>query len=366
MKYKDMTYTLRKDGRLTKKISINGIPKSLYASTPQELYRQYTELNYKREIGKSINKSDILFKDYAEEWFELNISNKEKATQNSVKNRIKHINQYIGNMRLSQIKPNNIQEIITSMQKDGYTDITNRTLMECKRILENAVLNDYIYKNPATPIKKIRYVKNERNPLSLEEDKEVIKLALDHKYGLFILIIRYCGLRPEEAVPLTIDDINMSKKTISVNKAVSLTQNQPQIKATKTLKNRTLPIPDILLKPLKVRLAYCNENGIKYIFTKEKDNYAMWTKTALKTHLNSFLNELNRNKEKKIKFSYYQLRHSYCTMLYYAGIGIKEAQKLMGHSSAKMVYDIYTHLDEERENSLDSINNYVQNFIINE
>ena len=35
-------------------------------------------------------------------------------------------------------------------------------------------------------------------------------LSLKHKYGLFILILRYCGLRSEEAVALTIDDIDFS------------------------------------------------------------------------------------------------------------------------------------------------------------
>ena len=71
-----------------------------------------------------------------------------------------------------------------------------------------------------------------------------------------------------------------------------------------------------------------------------------------------------KEEDKKIKFSYYQLRHSYCTMLYYAGVIIKKAQELMGHSSADMVYDIYTHLDEERENASDLINNYISNKIL--
>ena len=48
-------------------------------------------------------------------------------------------------------------------------------------------------------------------------------------------------------------------------------------------------------------------------------------------------------------------------MLYYAGIKIKKAQALMGHSSASMVYEIYTHLDEQRENSINLINNYIKN-----
>lgn len=123
-------------------------------------------------------------------------------------------------------------------------------------------------------------------------------------------------------------------------------------------------------------------------FGKETNKLSMITKTALKRHLEAFLNELNKDiiiKQKNLKselkkatkdkekikkeieelenekliFTYYTLRHSFCTMMYYAGINIKEAQRIMGHSSAKMVYDIYSHLDEERENTDEKINNYI-------
>ena len=62
--------------------------------------------------------------------------------------------------------------------------------------------------------------------------------------------------------------------------------------------------------------------------------------------------------ELKISFTCHQLRHSYCTMLYYTSVKIKKAQELMGHSSADMVYNVYTHLDEERENVDETLNDY--------
>ena len=260
-----------------------------------------------------------------------------------------------------------IQEVVTNMIKEGYTDITKRTLAECKRILNDAVNNDIIFKNVANGISVPKFQKNERKPLSQSEDKKVLELALRHKYGLFILVLRFCGLRPEEAVALTLNDIDFKNKVLIINKAVSLAKNQPVEKPTKNLKNRKIPIPDFLLPRLKERALYCYQNDIKYIFTKETDNKSMLTKTALKTHLKSFLTELNKNinnNDDIIKFSYYQLRHSYCTMLYYANIKIKKAQELMGHSSADMVYDIYTHLDEERENANLLINEYIDNKIL--
>lgn len=360
-------YTKRADGRFQTSVTINGKRKFLYANSSDELDKKLTELKYKNINGFVSSFENITFKQYAEKWFEINISTKELATQVSVKNRLRHLYEYIGNIKLKDLKRYQIQEISTDMVKKGFKDSTNRTIADCKRILEDAVNNDVISKNVANGIKTVKFPKNERQPLTLEEDKKVTEIAKYNKYGLFILILRYCGIRPEEAVAITLDDIDLKNNLLIINKAVSLAQNQPNVKPTKNLKNRKIPIPNFLIDSLKYEVSYRRQNNIEYLFTKETDKFSMLTKQALKTHLHTFLNELNRNvkdDKDKINFSYYQLRHSYCTMLYYAGIKIKKAQELMGHSSAKMVYDIYAHLDEERENANELINNYISDKIL--
>lgn len=386
-KYRNMTYTVRKDGLLYKKIEKDKQKYHLYDRTKEGLYKQYIDLNYKLENNLSTNKNEILFKDYAESWFNLNMSSKSNATKVSVKNRIRHMNKYIGNMKLKNIKPDDIKTIAMSMQKEGLLDIVNRTVMDCKRIFQSAIDNDIIEKNPCIKIEKVKYQKEERKPLKINEDKQVLNLALTHKYGTFILVIRYCGLRPEECVALEVNDFDEEKHILHIHQAAEFIHNQPFLKETKNKKTRDVPIPDIIFDKLKKQVLLQKKIGSKFVFGKESDKKSMLTKTALKRHLETFLNDLNKDiilkqkllkkelkksndtaqiqneieklEQEKIIFIYYNLRHSFCTMMYYAGINIKEAQRIMGHSSAKMVYDIYAHLDEERENSQEKINNYI-------
>lgn len=55
-------------------------------------------------------------------------------------------------------------------------------------------------------------------------------------------------------------------------------------------------------------------------------------------------------------------RHTYGTMLHYAGADIKTAQYLLGHSSIQVTMDIYTHLENESINSsVDKISRYLSN-----
>ena len=56
----------------------------------------------------------------------------------------------------------------------------------------------------------------------------------------------------------------------------------------------------------------------------------------------------------------YDLRHTYCSMLYDADVDVKTAQYLMGHASLEMTLKIYTHLSEQKkQRSYDKLFEYV-------
>ena len=220
-----------------------------------------------------------------------------------------------------------------------------------KTILDDAISNDYLLVNPCLKIKEPPLVHKERAILTEEQDK--ILLNSTHKYSSFFRILRYTGMRREEITALTLDDIDLENRTISINKAVSFAKNKPSLKETKNKKSRIIPILDIIYQDVFIRVKYCQENNIPFLFTKQTELTSMLTQESIRCMTISFCNAIGFN------FTPHQLRHSYCTMLYYSGIKIKEEQKLMGHSSAKMVYDLYAHLDEQKENSATSINNYL-------
>lgn len=57
---------------------------------------------------------------------------------------------------------------------------------------------------------------------------------------------------------------------------------------------------------------------------------------------------------------FHDLRHSYATNLYRAGIDLKTAQYLLGHSSIQVTANIYTHLDrDEAAGSITQLEQYL-------
>ena len=49
------------------------------------------------------------------------------------------------------------------------------------------------------------------------------------------------------------------------------------------------------------------------------------------------------------KFTAYDLRHSFCSMLYDTDVDVKTAQYLMGHADLEVTLTIYTHLSERKK-----------------
>ena len=353
-KYKDMTYTIRKsDNRLMKKVTVNGKTKYIYSTDVKDLYKQYIEFMHNSYNGL-LDIKNAKMKDFAVKWIELNSAGKEIRTIEEYKSIVNnHIIPSLGFKKIKDIKKYDIEQLLSDMKNTPTT--ANKTLGYVKRILNDAIDNDITIKNVANNIKPLKVIKNERMPLTIDEDK--ILLSSTHKYAPFFILMRYTGMRKEEIIPLTVKDVDLKNKTISINKAVVLLHNQQIIKSTKNNRIRTIPILDNISNIVSDLIAN-SKNGL--LFTKETDG-KMLTDVAVRRHLESFLYNLNIDSKTPIHFTCHQLRHSYCTMLYYAGIKIKKAQALMGHSSASMVYEIYTHLDEQRENSINLINNYIKN-----
>jgi len=343
------TYTTRKDGRLMKKVTLNGKPKYIYSDNSKDLEKQYIELKH-NSINNIVVNDSIKMKDFALKWIELNSTNKEYGTIKEYKYLVNnHIIPLIGLKKIKDIKQSDIKQMMKELESTPTT--AKKVLQLTKRILNESIDNDIIIKNVAQSVKAPKIIKNEKLPLTIEEDNKLLNST--SKYAPFFILMRFTGMRKEEIVPLTINDIDLINRTITINKAVTFIHNQPVQKTTKNGKSRTIPILDCIYVIVENLVSKAKQNKKTLLFVKETDK-KMLTESAIERHLESFLNSIDN-----VKFTCHQLRHSYCTMLYYAGIKIKKAQELMGHASADMVYDIYTHLDNQRENADETINNYI-------
>lgn len=359
-------YTKRADGRLMKRVSVNGQLRTIYSDNPKDLEQQYIELKHLSNKGIVIDDKNMTVAEWSNKWVELYKSDKELATIKMYKDAIRlYINPCIGHIPLRNLKQSDIVSMLNYLNSKNITRKKDVALLTIKQILNKAVENDYIYKNVAYGIKQKKHKAPEKTPLTSKTIAKVTELAKEDNNAFMILFLIYTGLRREEIVPLKYKDINLDEKYVLINKAVHFQNNQPIIKNTKNEESRKVPIFDMIYSHLKAMKETHQDND--YIFTNARGG--IMSETCIRRKLESVLKSLNKidtvksvsisSEKEEIKFTLHQLRHTYVCILHKAGIDIKQAQIWTGHRDIKILLDIYSHIDDEDDKiSVDKFNQF--------
>lgn len=355
-----------------KTFTFEGKRRYVYGKTELEAIEKRAVLKAQLEAGKVEISRNTQVSVWIDEWLD-NYKEPEVNYQwykdiKSICNRL--IIPAIGHMRISSVKPLHIKKILNSMQ--GYSYSYNAKIYDIiNQIFKSAQENELITQNPMTGIRKPSGVKpKNRRAITDEERKITLQVAKHHRGGLFILIILYCGLRPQEVVPLRWLDIDFNNRRIVINKAL---KSDGVIRSfTKTEAGmRSVPIPMVLLDRLKLEYEDIRNNTALICTNTRGEHY---TKSSINDLWKNFKREMNiaagckvHPQKHKIMPPYfvpddltlYCYRHTYCTDLQAAGVPINVAKELMGHEDISVTSKIYTHKsDIALNNAADLIDKY--------
>ena len=325
----------RKDGRYQRKITLSdGRQKIVYGRTLAELNAAADAVRDEDKQGISVG-DNTLVGEWARIWFDKYKSGLRPNTLRMYKDVYNgHILPLIGEIPLRNVKPVHVRDVMSTVSEKSES-LQHKVLITMRQIFQTAQQNGLIAKDPTNGIKTTPHaVPDKVKHLTGDQVKALLKAASDEKARAFIGVCLYCGLRREEALGLQWGDIK--ENSLTVNRALSFVKNQPdpsQELKTKAA-HRTIPIPEPLYKILRDT----PKTGM-YVITKA-DGGPM-TQMALRRMWEKVV--------KSVDFPVHphMLRHTYATNLYYAGVDLRTAQYLLGHSSIQMTAQIYTHLDHQ-------------------
>lgn len=346
--------------------------KNVYAKTLRELDEKLAELKEQYDRGFDFDAAGTTVDQWAEKWLESYkkpaVSAKEyKNVSGLFKN---HILPHIGHCILADVKQYQLQAIM-NLQHGKSKSMTQKIRDAVRQLFRKAVQGGLIIDDPAEFIEMPKTVTKPRRPLTPEESDAVVKLCETHRAGLWVLVMRMCGLRRGETIPLTWKDIDFKKSMLTVNKAVEFPGNQAKPKLTKTeAGERKVPIPLPLLT--RFQEARGDKKPHELVFAQPTTG-KMHSLTSVRQMWGSFYHELDIACGAELRRCKYKngnpvenggidrrriivetsldegitphaLRHTYCTDLFEAGVDIRTAQYLMGHADIKTTVNIYTHM----------------------
>lgn len=211
--------------------------------------------------GRYVHPSDITVEMLCEEWMKGHFLTVKENTKRGYRvNIYNHIIPYLGNIRVQKLSTRNIQEMVNDMVGNGLSPRTVKYVMtNLHQILEFAVSNDYIVKNPAKYVVLPRQSKYKASIYTVDELKTMLKYAQGTKLETPLIIESFTGLRKGELLALRWQDVNFEKSTITVEQNLVRVDSETIFTTTKTESGeRTIAIPAILadyLKNWKVRQA---------------------------------------------------------------------------------------------------------------
>lgn len=325
-------YYRRSDGlyEVTRTDPRTGKRVHFYGHSQREVDRKIMEYTTAAERGR-------LFSVVADEWWGEIYDTVAPSTLKGYKAAYHAIVDEFGDQPIRAITPQQIRNYLKRLARTGLTTKTLKTYLQIMRqICEHGVTCDNydLDYNPCVRVSLPEGRASTRRLAASPEDEKKIRDNPD--VWLLPYLLLYTGLRRGEALALTWADIDLGAMVIHVTKSLDLSSSRSAVKSPKSAAGvRDVPI----LAPLHPYLLHKGADTSP-VFPDDDGDYL--SAGHIKYKWSAYCAQLG------ITATAHQLRHSYATMLHDQGIDLKTAQYWLGHSTAAMTQDIYTHVRDSK------------------
>lgn len=278
----------------------------------------------------------------------------------------------LGAMPIDQVREAHIQRLANAYANRSKSFVT-KLRVTVNAIFSRAVGNCLIDRNPCEGVKWNSVGEGTHRALDAWEVAHIAANWREHRAGLWAMLMLYAGLRRGELVALKWSSIDLPAGVIHIRTGIHFEGNEAVMGRPKTAAGiRDVPLfPPLRAAFERVQLPP-QSNYVCCAVDGTPLTLAAWDR-AWDGYLAAMENLLNdqpaympgrrsdKDAEARRRFSVraHDLRHTFCTMLYDAGVDIKTAQELMGHSDMKMTMKIYTHLSElKRDRSVEKMTEF--------
>ncbi len=252
-----------------------------------------------------------------------------------------YINKHIGKQPVDEITRGNIRDMLTKEYRNGASKSSIELMHTvCSNIFEFALDDGYIKSKPTSGILRKLELKRDKkdiNPFTAEQIQNLIN-KIEISYQLFFKTSFQTGARVGELCALEWSHVNFAERTIKICQTAD---NQIIRKNTKTYLVRDVDMSENLAAALiehkKKDKKDCFKKNIKqkYVFHREGKLYSQNT---LLRRIQKACTDLGYGHH-----TVHDIRHTTASLLLAKGAPLPYVSKLLGHSSAKITLDVYSH-----------------------
>lgn len=323
----------------------------------KEIEKFAKDMEAKKTLGLAKNETNMDFKSYALQLFEIRNINKKNTTIDTINSALRSLYKDLGEIRLKDFTPTRLDKYLMELYKQGRSS----SYIEMRKNLLNQVFSSASKKDliPSNPLEKIDFTitkdQVEKQPYNPEEIELILEYfsskKLYRKYFNFCEIALNTGMRRGEILALKKYNIDLS--TNGFIKVVDNWTILQEVTSPKTKKStRFIPIRNYL-KNIIINTYKWNEECKSIYGSDYQDNELLICQDDGRYILHQSLTKAFQIASKKLGFKVtaHRFRHTFATRMRSAEI--KDLQQMLGHNLIEMTVNKYQHHDGYKQETLD-------------
>lgn len=178
---------------------------------------------------------------------------------------------------------------------------------------------------------------------------DALRVSDDFDFIVAVELMLFCGLRRSEVLGLKIESIDVSNRTVHIENARHTLHGEFLEDGTKTeMSNRVLSLPEFVFYDV-MKLMSIHEESSRRDKNLPLCEYLILNALHEPLHPNTLYYKLVSFDERHgfPRVTPHGLRHTYASMLTWAGRDLVEVSRQLGHSQLSTTLDIYTHLFQD-------------------
>lgn len=336
--------------------------KTVYGTTKSEVKQKLKQIEIGVFTGEFVDKSNItiyqLAKQILDDDFNANI-----IKENTYFRHIETLRRLKDIYNTPLQKANDMQIRAFLLKEQTYSQSTiDKEFRLLNKTFNEAIKKGIITKSPMIDVKKPKTAqKHEKTrALTIEEQNKLFSVLLnqDIKYSHQLLLSMLTGMRMGEINALTIKDINLTFKWISVNKTITRGQKGEAMMgdtAKTEAGTRYIPITKDVLQVLNEIIQVADNNTL--LFTKNNDGKTLLNTSEVNNAFQRALKKYNIiDSSISGKVTCHSLRHTYATRCIESGMQPNTLKKLLGHEDIETTLNTYCDVFEKLQN--DNVKQY--------
>jgi integrase len=278
----------------------------------------------------------VKFQAYADAWLAMQVLRPATAL---VYEPVLRRNVYprIGHRPLAAVRASEVQAMVAWMgAEQGLAARTVRVaVVVASSVFKAAVLDRRLIVNPCTGVRLPEVHKARVEPMTTEQ-VQALAQAVPETWRAAVVLGAGAGLRQGEMLGVTVDRIDFLRRTLTVDRQLlSLPNPEPFLAPVKTKASvRTIPLPQVVVDALAAHMLEADlgpSDGLVFGPISRPAFSKMWRAAIKRADL-------------PMSLTYHDLRHYYASLLIRHGESVKVVQERLGHASASLTLDTYSHL----------------------